>query len=291
MAFLGTWTAAPVPAVGLLGSAALYLWGVRRLGSTGRSSSGARVWPRRATASFLTGLALVWLVVLGPFGAFDDTFFWAHMVQHVVLMMLAAPLLLLGSPVLLALRVASRQRRHDLLVPVLRSRVVVTLTHPVVSWLLFAAVLVGTHFSPFFEYALRHPLVHDFVEHPLYLGVALLFYYPLLPGNPSPQRLAPAWRALSLFLMMIPETMTGFFIYASNYLLYPFYGVVQRPFGPAPLADQQLAGALMWSGSMLIDSVWVTVAVLEWLKSEERRAHRIDVETLAHPPRPLDGQP
>jgi cytochrome c oxidase assembly factor CtaG len=291
MAFLGTWTAAPVPAVGLLGSAALYLWGVRRLGSTGRSSSGARVWPRRATASFLTGLALVWLVVLGPFGAFDDTFFWAHMVQHVVLMMLAAPLLLLGSPVLLALRVASRQRRHDLLVPVLRSRVVVTLTHPVVSWLLFAAVLVGTHFSPFFEYALRHPLVHDFVEHPLYLGVALLFYYPLLPGNPSPQRLAPAWRALSLFLMMIPETMTGFFIYASNYLLYPFYGVVQRPFGPAPLADQQLAGALMWSGSMLIDSVWVTVAVLEWLKSEERRAHRIDVETLAHSPRPLDGQP
>jgi cytochrome c oxidase assembly factor CtaG len=288
MAFLGTWTAAPVPAVGLLGSAALYLWGVRRLGSTGRSSSGARVWPRRATASFLTGLALVWLVVLGPFGAFDDTFFWAHMVQHVVLMMLAAPLLLLGSPVLLALRVASRQRRHDLLVPVLRSRVVVTLTHPVVSWLLFAAVLVGTHFSPFFEYALRHPLVHDFVEHPLYLGVALLFYYPLLPGNPSPQRLAPAWRALSLFLMMIPETMTGFFIYASNYLLYPFYGVVQRPFGPAPLADQQLAGALMWSGSMLIDSVWVTVAVLEWLKSEERRAHRLDVETLAHSPRPLD---
>ena len=288
MAFLGTWTVAPVPAICLVGSAVLYLWGVRRLGSVGRAPTGARVWPRRATASFLIGLALVWLVVLGPVGAFDDTFFWAHMVQHVVLMMLAAPLLLLGSPVLLALRVASRQTRHDLLVPVLRSRVVVTLTHPVVSWVLFAAVLVGTHFSPFFEYALRHPLVHDFVEHPLYLGVALLFYYPLLPGNPSPQRLAPAWRSLSLFLMMIPETMTGFFIYASNYLLYPFYGGVHRPFGPAPLADQQLAGALMWSGSMLIDSVWVTVAVLEWLKSEERRAHRIDVETLAHSPRPLD---
>jgi cytochrome c oxidase assembly factor CtaG len=288
LAFLGTWTVAPVPAVGLLGSAVLYLWGVRRLRSAGRAPSGPGGWPRKKTASFLTGLALVWLVVLGPVGAFDDTFFWAHMVQHVVLMMLAAPLLLLGSPVLLALRVASRQRRHHLLVPVLRSRVVVTLTHPVVSWVLFAVVLVGTHFSPFYEYALRHSLVHDFVEHPLYLGVALLFYYPLLPGNPSPQRLAPSWRALSLFLMMIPETMTGFFIYSSNYLLYPFYASVDRPFGPAPLADQQLAGALMWSGSMLIDSVWVTVAVLEWLKSEERRAHRLDVETLAHSPRPLD---
>jgi cytochrome c oxidase assembly factor CtaG len=89
--------------------------------------------------------------------------------------------------------------------------------------------------------------------------------------------------------MMIPETMTGFFIYASRYLLYPFYGTVVRPFGPGPLTDQQLAGALMWSGSMLIDAVWVSVAVLEWLHTEERRSHRIDLETLATARRPVSG--
>jgi putative membrane protein len=282
--FLGTWTLAPLPAAGIAAAAVLYVLGVRRLGRSGRGPT----WPRWRTASFFGGLVLVWIVVLGPVGAFDDTFFWAHMVQHVVLMMLAAPLLLLGSPVLLALRTSSRRTRHTLLVPFLRSRPVMTLTHPVVSWVLFAAVLMGTHFSPFYEYSLRHPAVHDFVEHPLYLIVALLYYYPLLPGNPSAQRVAPAFRALSLFLMMLPETMTGFFIYASDYLLYPFYGTVHRPFGPDALTDQQLAGALMWSGSMLIDSVWVTLAVLEWLKSEERRAHRMDVETLGHSRRPLD---
>jgi putative copper resistance protein D len=285
LTFLQEWTFDPAPVVSLLAVTAGYLWAVRRI----NRNSPDYPWPRRATAWFLSGVALVWVAILGPIGAYDDTFFWAHMVQHLVLVMLAAPLLLLGAPVLLILRVSSRRIRHAYLVPVLRSRVVRALTDPYVGWLMFAGVLVGTHFSPFFDYSLRHPLVHQFIEHPLFLGAALLFYYPLLPGNPSPRHLAPAWRALSLFLMMIPETMTGFFIYASRYLLYPFYGTVARPFGPGPLTDKQLAGALMWSGSMLIDAVWVSVAVLEWLHTEERRSHRIDLETLATARRPVSG--
>jgi cytochrome c oxidase assembly factor CtaG len=283
--FLQEWTFEPAPASCLLAAAGGYLWAVQRIVRKAPDCP----WPRRSTACFLAGVLLTWVAILGPIGAYDDTFFWAHMVQHLVLVMLAAPLLLLGAPVLLILRVSSRRVRHDYVVPVLRSRLVSVVTNPSVGWLLFAGVLVGTHFSPFFDYALRHPLVHQFVEHPLYLGVALLFYYPLLPGNPSPRRIPPAGRALSLFLMMIPETMTGFFIYASGYLLYPYYGTVARPFGPGPLNDQQLAGALMWSGSMLIDSVWVSIAVLDWLHSEERRSRRIDLETLASPRRTVSG--
>ena len=227
------------------------------------------------------------MVLLGPIGAYDDIFFWSHMVQHLVLMMLAAPLLLLGNPVLLLLRVSSREFRHAYIVPVLRSRAVLGLTHPVVGWLIFAGVLMGTHFSPFFNYALNHPLVHDYVEHTLYLGAALIYYYPLLGHNSAPRHVNPGVRVISLFTMMLPETMTGFFIYASNYLLYPFYGHVVRPFGPGPLTDQQLAGSLMWAGSMLIDSVWVALAVLEWLHSEERRSHRLDLETLAMATSPI----
>jgi cytochrome c oxidase assembly factor CtaG len=283
--FLANWTFDPVPVVLLLAAAVGYLAGVRAL----RRSQPGRPWPRRCTVSFLSGLALVWVVILGPIGAYDDIFFWSHMVQHIVLMMLAAPLILLGAPVLLLLRVSNRDLRHQVLVPVLRSRVVMTLTHPVVSWLIFAGVLVGTHFSPFFNYALNHPLVHEYVEHPLYLSAALIYYYPLLGHNSAPKRLAPSGRVISLFTMMIPETMTGFFIYSSNYLLYPFYGHVTRPFGPSALTDQQLAGALMWAGSMLIDSVWVSVAVLEWLHSEERRSHRLDLETLAAATLPLQA--
>jgi cytochrome c oxidase assembly factor CtaG len=280
---LSVWTFDPVPGFALVGAAIAYLWAAHTIS---QRSPDAR-WPRRLTASFLSGLTLTWIVILGPVGAYDDTFFWAHMVQHIVLMMLAAPLLLLGAPILLLLRVSSRAFRHRYIVPVLRMRVIAALTHPVVSWVLFAGVLTGTHFSPFFDYSLRHPLVHEYIEHPLYLGVALLFYYPLLGANAAPGRLPPAGRVISLFLMMVPETMTGFFIYASRFLLYPFYATTDRPFGPGPLGDQQMAGSLMWAGGMLIDSVWVSFAVMEWLRSEERRSHRVDLETLAAPTLPL----
>jgi cytochrome c oxidase assembly factor CtaG len=273
---LGTWSFDPVFATGLIGVAAAYLAGVRQVGRR----SPTMPWPRRHTASFLSAVALTWIVVLGPVGSYDDTFFWAHMVQHIALMMVIAPLLLLGAPVLLVLRVSPRNVRRRWVTPILRSRVVSWLTHPAVGWAIFAGVLLGTHFSPFYNFALEHPLVHEYVEHPLYLGAALVYYYPLLSVNPGPRRVSYGLRALSLFSMMFPETMTGFFIYSSNYLMYGFYADVHRPFGPAPIADQQFGGALMWGGSMLIDSVWVVLAVCDWLRNEKRVAERIDLQTM-----------
>ena len=162
-------------------------------------------WRRRQTISFLAGLALCWFVLLGPVGYYDDTFFWAHMVQHVALMMIIAPLLLLGSPVLLLLRASTPSFRRAWVLPVLRGRVLMTLTRPLVGWLLFAGVLVGTHFSPFYEFSLEHPLVHEYVEHPLYLAGADL----LLPAAARESGAAAgALRRprVSLFSMMFPET-------------------------------------------------------------------------------------
>ena len=180
--FLEEWTFDPVPAYFLIIIGASYLWAARRV----VRNNPDRPWPRRNTASFLAGIALAWVAILGPPGGYDDTFFWAHMVQHLILVMLAAPLLLLGAPVLLMLRVSSRRVRHDHLVPVLRSRALTLATNPVLGWLLFAGVLVGTHFSPFFDYSLRHPLVHRLVEHPLYLGVALSSTTRSFPATPAP---------------------------------------------------------------------------------------------------------
>ncbi len=146
------------------------------------------------------------------------------------------------------------------------------------TWVLFAGVLLGTHFSRFYDYALQHPVVHEFIEHPLYLSITLLYYYPLLDANPCPRRLPPEMRVLSLGLMMVPETLTGFFIYASNYVLYPFYVTVPRPFGPGPLADQQVGGILMWAGGMLIDTVWLALAVAAWLRRDRARTQRMDAQ-------------
>jgi len=283
---LGSWAFDPVLALGLIGTALVYVVAVRRV----EARDPAHPWPRVRTASFLGGLTLCWLVILGPVGAYDDTFFWAHMVQHLALMMVVAPLLLLGSPVLLLLRASTPAFRRAWVLPVLRGRVLTVLTRPAVGWLLFAGVLVGTHFSPFYEFALEHPFVHDYVEHPLYLGVALIYYYPLLPGNPGPRRVPYNLRALSLFSMMFPETLSGFFLYASTSVRYPYYAQVERPFGPGALVDQRFGGALMWGGSMILDSLWVTLAVLAWLRSEARLATRVDLETMSRLPA-LRGRP
>ena len=283
---LRSWIFDPVLAVGLVGAALAYLAAVQRVDAR----TPGHPWQRRRTASFLGGLALCWLVLLGPVGAYDDTFFWAHMVQHLALMMVIAPLLLLGSPVLLLLRASTPAFRRTWVLPVLRGRVLTTLTRPLVGWLLFAGVLVGTHFTPFYEFSLEHPLLHDYGEHTLYLGVALIYYYPLLPGNPGPRRVPYNLRALSLFSMMFPETLSGFFLYASTYVMYPYYAQVERPFGPGPLADQRLGGALMWGGSMILDSLWVSLAVLAWLRSEGRLAARVDLETMSRMPA-LRGRP
>lgn len=274
--FLGHWVFAPLPIVAVVLAAAAYLSAVRRVGDRYPDHR----WPRARSWSFLAGLALLLFVIVGPVGAYDDDFFWAHMVQHMTIMMVAAPLLLLGAPVLLALRVSTRQHRGPL-VAVLRSRPARVLTNPILTWALFAGTMLGTHFTPFYNYAVTHPLVHDDVEHPLYLTVALLYFYPLVGDNPLPHGPAPLTKVVSLIAQMAPESMTGFFLFTAPAVLYPAYAHSDRPFGPAPLADQQLGGALMWCGGMVIGAVWITVAVAGWLKAESRSARRIDRQVAA----------
>jgi len=270
--FLASWDLDPVATEVVLLTGLAYTWGIRQVA---RNGSG-RPWARRRTAFFMTGLGLWYFVTVGPIGTYDDVFFWAHMVQHLITMMVVAPLLLLGSPVLLILQVAPRQIRHRWLVPLLRSRFTRYLSNPVLTWLLFAGTLIGTHFSPFYNYAVTHPLVHDYIEHPLYLVVALLYFYPLVGGNPLPHGPSPLTKVVSLVLQMGPESMTGFFIYTATQVMYPAYLVSSRPFGPDPLLDQQIGGALMWCSGMVIDAIWIAVAVRGWLQAEARKGRQID---------------
>lgn len=276
VAMLSTWTFAPVPATALIVAGAAYLRGVSAISAQHQG----RPWPRRYTVCFLGGLVVLWVVILGPVGAYDDTFFWMHMVQHIALLVVVGPLLLLGAPALLLLRVSSRGVRRDYLVPVLHSRVVRWLSRPVVGVPLFAGVLLGSHFTPFYEYAINHPLIHDYVEHPAYLMVSLIMFYPLLPISPAPHLVPHGVRVAALFAVTVPMVVTGFFIYTSQYLLYAHYGSVGRPFGPGPRLDQEIAGGLMWAGSMAIQPVWVVMAMVEWLASERRVAQRIDLDTM-----------
>jgi putative copper resistance protein D len=265
-AFLSAWTFDAFIAVNLTVAGAWYLWSAAHASVT---------WPRRYTACFIGGLVVLAFVYLGPLPAWSHTFFWAHMSQHLLVMMVAAPLLVLGAPVTLAFSVSSGATRRRWFVPLLRSRVVAVLTNPIVTWLIFAGVLLGAHFTSFYNWALENHDADTFVEQPMFLIAALLYYFPLIGSNLQPRRPTHAQRLLSLALMMVPEAITGAVIYFAPVVLYPAFDR-PRPFGLDAFADQQLSGGLMWSLVMIVDSFWMMVAVAQWYSDEERRGRQLN---------------
>jgi len=235
-------------------------------------------WSVPYSSFFGAGLACVVVVTTGPIANAAMSIFAIHMIQHIILMMLATPLLVMGAPVLLALRSLAPTTRRRWLVPLLRSSFFRFVTNPVVSWLVFAAVLMGVHFTPVMSSLMEAGLLGRYAEYALYLVSAFLYYYALLPGNPATNRVSPAGRVFSLFLMMVPETMTGFFIYSANFTLFPYFAASAAAASFDGIADQQLGGALMWSTSMIIDVAWIAVAVHEWFGSEGLKTRRLDIQ-------------
>ena len=143
------------------------------------------------------------------------------------------------------------------------------LTHPILSWVLYAALMIGVHLPSPHNFIMMNSWAHDFIEVPLYLLIPYFFYFNLLDRNLSNRRITPALSVISLFLMMVPETLTGFFIYVSRESLYmDMYSI----------DDQRRGGSFMWSGAMFIDVIWMSFAVYHWIKSEERKSIEIDAE-------------
>ena len=258
------WTVDLFVAANLLLVTSLYVIAVRVLDRRGLR------WSALRTLSFLLGMALLAIAYLGPFETLAHTYFWAHMGQHLIVMMLAAPFIVLSCPVALTV-LATTGRTRAAIIRGLRSQVGLVLINPVVTWVLFATVLIGSHVTPVMEWVLGDHDAMAYVERPLYLVAALLFYYPLIGKDMCARRPRPAYRLLSLGLMMIPETALGAVIFLAPVTLYPSYVLATTAVGADPLVDQQLAGALMWALTMVIDSVWMMVAAVEWWRAEERQ--------------------
>jgi putative copper resistance protein D len=276
VATLLAWSFDPLLQIPLLLAAGAYLWAVGRVDALHPSN---RV-PRSRTVAFLGGIVAIEIALQSGIEAYDTTLFSVHMVQHVLLMMVAAPLLVLGAPITLLLRVASHEQRLRYILPVLHSRVVRAISHPVVAWLVFAGVMWGTHFSAIFNESLENPLLHD-LEHLLFLGAALLFWWPALGVDPTPWRMAYPARILYLFLQMPQNTFLALAIFSASAPLYPHYATLVRTWGPTPLADQQAAGAIMWVAGDLIFLVAILGVVLAWMRDEERREERRESRVAA----------
>jgi cytochrome c oxidase assembly factor CtaG len=231
------------PAVLLL-TCVLYARGWRRL----RLRRPREFGPARL-ASFLSGIAAILLAIASPLDAFTGLLLTAHMIQHLLLLMVAPPLILYGAPYLPILRgLPARVLKHGagpfLASPGLQ-RFGRRLTHPLVCWLTFTITSLTWHAPVFYELALRSPFWHE-VEHLCFLGAALLFWWPVIQPWPSRARW-PRWAMIPyLFLADFQNTALAAFLIFCERVIYPSYAAAPRLLSLSPMEDQAAAGAVMW---------------------------------------------
>jgi len=249
----------------------LYVEGVRRVKRLHPRSP----FPRRRVAYFLMGIGALTLALASPIAAYDTDFFAAHMIQHMLIIMVAAPLLLLGTPIVLALRAASPRVRQNTLLPILHSRAMRAISFPVLAWVLLAMTLWLTHYSELFNVALENIWLHR-MEHLFYVSVALLFWWPVVSAEPSPWRLNHPVRMLYVFLQMPQSSFLAVSIYNAQSVIFPHYRTISRTWGPSPIMDQAYAGVIMWIGGDVAFLVALALIAYSWVKFDEREAKRID---------------
>jgi putative copper resistance protein D len=268
--FLG-WSFSPLPTLAIAASAGWWLWAVARV----NRSHPTNPVPRRRVVAFLLGLFALAVALLSGVERYDTTLFSIHMVQHVLIVLVAAPLLALGAPITLLLRLSSGGTRRRWLLPVLHSRVMRVLAFPVVAWIVFATVLWASHFSGLFNAALEDPLVHD-LEHGLFLGSALLFWWPAVGLDPAPWRMGHPARIGYVFLQMTQNTFLSFVLLNASGILYPHYSTLGGPYGIDALADQRLAAGVMWIAGDAIFLVAIMALVAGWMRADARDLERVD---------------
>ena len=253
---LAAWQFAPLVSALLTLLAAAYLGCVRIVGRR----HPARTWPAGRTAAFLLGLATIGVATQSSVGVYDDVLFSIHMIQHLLLIMVAPPLLIFGRPVTLLLH-AARNPLHTRIKQVLRSPVVSGLTWPPVAVTLYAAVVVSTHLTPLMNLVLENEAVHD-AEHALYLVAGYLYFLPVIGSEPVRWRLSAFGRYLLLLITMPVDTLVGVVLMLIPRELFPAYARVGRTWGPGLVTDLHQGGLIMLAGSDLIMAVLaVTLAV------------------------------
>ena len=261
------WSLDPLIAGSLAASAVAWLLLVRRV----RRLHPEHPVPVLRTAAFLGGLAAIAIALQSGIERYDTTLFSVHMVQHLLLMLVAAPLIALAAPVTQLLRASSPAARTRWLLPVLHSTPVAAIGHPIVAWLTFTVVLWATHFSPLFDLALEDRGVHE-LEHGLYLIASLLFWWPVVGADPARRRLPYPVRALYLLLQLPVNSFLGMAILFAPAALYHHYATLGSPYGITALADQQTAGGIMWLAGDVAFIVALLALVAAWMRHEERDA-------------------
>ncbi|MGN6330055.1 MAG: cytochrome c oxidase assembly protein [Motilibacteraceae bacterium] len=269
------WHPQPVPVLPLLCLLALvlYLAAVVRLHRRGDG------WPWLRTVSFTLGLAAVVSVTGTVIGGYGMELFAVHMVQHMVLSMVAPVPLLLAAPVTLALRAldtdgAEGRARRGLLA-VLHSRLAGVLTFPPLSLALFVASLYGLYFTPAFDVLMR-----TFWGHTLmllhFLGIGLLFFWPLIGVDPAPRRTPYPLRVIELFLSAPFHAFFGIALMMAPTVLVDFFARLPAAWHLNPVHEQSTAGAIAWAFSEVPTVLVLAALAFQWARSDDRLARQRD---------------
>jgi putative copper resistance protein D len=263
----------PLAVFFLLSAAAAYLLLWLRVRASGRG----RVFPVWRLASFMVGIGLVMLTVFGPLAAYDRVFLFIHMIQHFILITIAPPLILLGGPMTLLLMTVGARRRERWIYPVTHARVFQRFTNPVVGLAMFAAVPILWYTTPAFEIALENQFFH-FGGYALFLFAGIHYWWPIVGGNPSHWNLSHPVRVGYLFALVPIHAFLGLLFYEPSRVLYEQLAMQPRYWGPDPLLDQQMAGAIMFIVGEAFGLTATIIAAAAWARADTREAKRRDAQ-------------
>lgn len=245
----------------ILGLAAIGAWYLWRSVHAGASAARTPSTPQRAR--FCAGLLVIFLSLNGPLHDLSDGYlFSAHMVQHLLLTLVAPPLLISGTP--------GWMLRPALGWPVAKS-LLRRLTRPAACFAIFNVVVAAWHLPVVYNLAMAHHGMH-IVQHLLFMAAAVLMWWPLLSPLPELPRLAYPAQMLYLFLMSIPMSIVSIFIVYADVVLYPAYASAARVWGLSPREDQLIGGLIMWIPGGLFFYAVMTVVFFKWVGKGEDSA-------------------
>lgn len=223
-------------------------------------------WPIARTVSFMCGLVVVAIALTSFIGVYDTTLFWIHMVQHLMLIMVAPALLAGGGLEKLALQV-THGRIHERLESFFQSPVLQALTSLPCMIVLYAGIIVGTHLTGLMNTIMASNQATD-LEHLAYLVVGYLYFLPVFSSWPNRIELSLPARLLMIVLTMPVDAFTGVVLTMSNQMMFP-----RRSWSPSPVTDLHWGGAVMWLGGSLIMTTFIFAIGIQWARTPEKRAN------------------
>lgn len=238
---------------------------------------GGRGWRRRGpheslrTAAFVTGLVTIVVALDGPIDYYADELFWVHMVQHVMLLTVAPPLILLGRPWPRMWRALPLRTRTTVGRTIARARWTAplrALARPLPAWVLFNATLAVWHIPVAYNLTLSNQTIHN-LEHALFFFTGLLFWARVVDPGPLRPRLQWPWRVAYVVGGMVVGWILAITLVVAKHPLYAHYAsLAGRPGGISALTDQQLAGGVMWVLGSISFGIAMLIGFYRWLEPE-----------------------